>query len=62
LLFSYGVIPVFEPDHPKDWKHWINSWLKNQDEEGDLAILTEGPSRKFPNRNNRMEIIDLRNQ
>ncbi len=27
--------------------------------EGELAILTEGPSAEFPNTNNRMEIIDL---
>jgi hypothetical protein len=28
--------------------------------EGDLVLVTEGPSRKHPGRNNRMEIIDLR--
>jgi pyruvate kinase len=27
---------------------------------GDLAVLTEGPSSKHPEANNRMEIIDLR--
>jgi len=59
LVFSYGVIPVFEPDHPQNWKSWISSWLERQNEEGNLAILTEGPSAKYPNRNYRMEIIDL---
>jgi pyruvate kinase len=27
--------------------------------EGDLVVLTEGPSTKHPEANNRMEIIDL---
>ncbi len=60
LLFSYGVLPVFEPEHPLDWKGWIKSWLQSRKVAGNVAILTEGPSRKYPNRNNRMEIIDLR--
>jgi pyruvate kinase len=60
LLFSYGVIPVFEPDHPQHWRPWIRDWLEEQGEAGNLVILTEGPSAKYPGRNNRMEIIDLR--
>jgi len=60
LLFSYGVLPVFEPEHPHQWRPWIRSWLEEQGEKGDLVILTEGPSAKYPGRNNRMEIIDLR--
>ncbi|MCB2148963.1 MAG: pyruvate kinase [Deltaproteobacteria bacterium] len=59
LLFSYGVLPVFEPDHPKDWRAWIGSWLNRREITGGLVILTEGPSAKYPDRNNRMEIIDL---
>ena len=59
LLFSYGILPVFEPDHPKDWRSWIGSWLKRQEIAGGLVVLTEGPSAKYPDRNNRMEIIDL---
>jgi pyruvate kinase len=60
LLFSYGVIPVFEPDHPSIWRTWIQNWLSQQGESGDLVVLTEGPSAKYPHRNNRMEIIDLK--
>jgi pyruvate kinase len=59
LQFSYGVYPVYEPDHPDDWNTFIRNWLKEHDVEGDLVILTEGPSRKRPDTNNRMEIIDL---
>ncbi|MFO7687817.1 MAG: pyruvate kinase [Desulfobacterales bacterium] len=61
LIFSYGVFPVCEPDHPTDWRAWIRNWLKVQELSGHLVVMTEGPSRKHPERNNRMEIVDLRN-
>jgi pyruvate kinase len=60
LQFSYGVHPVHEPDHPEDWKAYARSWLGSHDVEGELVILTEGPSSKHPEANNRMEIIDLK--
>jgi len=59
LMFSYGVCPVHEPDHPEDWSSWARSWLKTQGVPGNLVVLTEGPSTKHPNSNNRMEIINL---
>ena len=58
-MFSYGVIPVCEPDHPDNWKQWARNWLLNAGEVGNLVVLTEGPSKKHPHRNNRMEILDL---
>jgi pyruvate kinase len=60
LMFSYGVIPVHTPDHPEDWKSFAKDWLESQGVEGDLVVLTEGPSSKHPDSNNRMEIIDLK--
>ena len=62
LQFSYGVYPVCEEDHPENWKAYIMKWLQEHGIEGELAILTEGPSVKFPHTNNRMEIIDLKNK
>lgn len=59
LMFSYGVYPVCEPEHPEDWRKWAKEWLKSLNIEGNLVVLTEGPSEKRPDRNNRMEIIDL---
>jgi len=59
LQFSYGVFPVYEPDHPENWKNFIQQWLKNHGLSGNLAILTEGPSRRHPWTHNRMEIITL---
>ncbi len=35
---------------------------RSHEMEGDLAILTEGPSAKHPEANNRMEIIELRRE
>jgi pyruvate kinase len=60
LQFSYGAVPVHEPDHPEDWRSYIKGWLQDHKIDGDLVILTEGPSAKHPEANNRMEIIDLR--
>jgi pyruvate kinase len=60
LQFTYGVYPVWERDHPEDWKAFARDWLREHEIEGDLVILTEGPSSKHPEANNRMEIIDLR--
>ena len=59
LMFSYGVLPICEPDHPDDWKQWARNWLQTVGEVGNLVVLTEGPSKKHPYRNNRMEILDL---
>jgi pyruvate kinase len=59
LMFSYGVCPVCEPEHPENWRKWAKDWLKSLNNEGNLVVLTEGPSEKRPDRNNRMEIIDL---
>ncbi|MEK6655264.1 MAG: pyruvate kinase, partial [Thermodesulfobacteriota bacterium] len=60
LLFSSGVYPVYEPDHPKDWNSYVREWLRAHEVEGNLVILTEGPSSRHPEANNRMEIIELR--
>ena len=60
LLFSYGVQPVCEQEHPTNWRGWIRNWLAAQGLDGHLVVMTEGPSRKHPERNNRMEIVDLR--
>ena len=59
LQFSYGVYPVHEPDHPEDWNVYARKWLRSHGVEGNLVVLTEGPSSKHPDANNRMELIDL---
>jgi len=59
LMFSYGVLPICEQEHPDDWKQWARNWLQTMGEVGNLVVLTEGPSKRHPYRNNRMEILDL---
>jgi pyruvate kinase len=60
LLFSCGVYPLYAPDHPDDWNAYVRDWVNTHEAEGDLAILTEGPSSQHPEANNRMEIIQIR--
>lgn len=60
LQFSYGVHPEHEPDHPDDWNVYVREWLRAHEVAGSLVVLTEGPSSKRPEANNRMEIIDLK--
>ncbi|MEW6488989.1 MAG: pyruvate kinase [Thermodesulfobacteriota bacterium] len=59
LQFSYGVWPVRTPDHPDDWNDFARTWVRGHGLPGDLAIVTEGPSRRHPDANNRMELLDL---
>ncbi|MBN1546904.1 MAG: pyruvate kinase, partial [Syntrophaceae bacterium] len=59
MQFSYGVYPEYVTEHPENWKDFITVWLYEHHEEGQLVLLTEGPSRKHPDANNRIEIIDL---
>jgi pyruvate kinase len=59
LEFSYGIFPVFDPEHPEDWRSYTREWLQSHGIRENLVIITEGPSTKHPDVNNRMEIIDL---
>jgi pyruvate kinase len=59
LLFSYGVFPIHEPEHPGDWRRYTRKWLTTENLNGQYAIVAEGPSNMNPQGNNRMEIIDL---
>ncbi len=59
LQFSYGVLAVHEPEHPETWKRYTRQWLRDNGVDGELVILTEGPSSKHPETNNRMEIISF---
>jgi pyruvate kinase len=59
LTFSYGVFPVCEPEPPLDWKPFAREWVKTHGLTGNLVVLTEGPSIRNEQANNRMELIDL---
>jgi len=60
LQFSSGVWPINLLEHPEDWNVYIKQWISDRGIEGDIVILTEGPSSKHPDANHRMDIIDLK--
>ncbi len=60
LAFSYGVYPVHSEEDPEDWKAYAESLVSERHLTGDVVILTQGPSRKHPETNHRMEVIDIR--
>ena len=62
MQFSSGVTPVCEAEHPENWNTYVSEWLKNNGMEGKLAVVTEGPSRMYPDANNRLEIVDTAHQ
>jgi pyruvate kinase len=59
LQFSYGVFPVHETPDPTDWTAFVRRWHARCPLEGELVLLTAGPSPENPHTNFRMEIIEL---
>ena len=59
LQFSYGVHAVHLAEPPDDWSAFTRGFLAGHGISGRIALLTEGPSARNPQANNRMEIIDL---
>ncbi|OPX98395.1 MAG: Pyruvate kinase [Syntrophorhabdus sp. PtaB.Bin006] len=59
LQFSSGVYPVREERMPENWTNYVKARVRDYDLEGNLAVVTEGPSSDHPEMNHRMEIIDL---
>jgi pyruvate kinase len=60
LIFSYGVFPIYELNHPFDWTDYARDYAVKYQLRGNCIIQTEGPSPENPTRNHKMEIIDLR--
>ncbi len=60
LMFSYGVFPIYELNHPADWTDYARDYAIKYGLKGNCIIQTEGPSPENPDRNHKMEIIDLR--
>lgn len=59
LRFTRGIHPLWEPEHPVDWRKYIGEWLQDQGFARGLVLLTEGPSSLHPEANHRVEILDL---
>jgi pyruvate kinase len=59
LQFSFGVHALRETRNPDSWNPYAREWIARHGLEGDLAIMTEGPSPENPEANHRMELIEL---
>jgi len=59
LLFTWGVAPVRVAERPHDWRAFARDWLREHGVEGQLVLVTEGPSPRHPDANDRIEILDL---
>jgi pyruvate kinase len=60
LMFSYGVYPIIEKEHPAEWKEYALKCVESYGLVGDCILQTEGPSPDDPTANHRLEIIDIR--
>ena len=60
LTFTYGIHPLHELDHPDNWKEYVRNFLQEFEVPGNIVLLTEGPSSRHPEANNRLELIDLK--
>jgi pyruvate kinase len=59
LQISYGVHAIHEQYPPADWNAYARNLVTELEAEGDLALLTQGPSPENPKANHRLEILDL---
>ena len=59
LQFSYGIYPVHVSENTEDWNYFALDFLRQRNIEGNLVVMSAGPSPKNPKANHRIEIIDL---
>ena len=59
LMFSYGVYPILNSDHPTDWTEHARRYADSYGLDGKCILQTEGPSPNHPSANHQMEIINL---
>lgn len=59
LQFSYGIYPVHVSEDTEEWNYFAQDFLRQHSIEGNLVVMSAGPSPKNPEANYRIEIIDL---
>jgi pyruvate kinase len=59
LLFSSGVTPVHQPTAPPSWNAFVKDWVREHQLPGGFAFLAQRPSAAEPERDQRLEIINL---
>ena len=50
---------MHETEDPENWNTYVAKWMSDHGLAGNFAMMTEGPSPKYPEANHRMVIIDL---
>ncbi len=59
MMFSYGVCPILETDHPDNWTEHAKVYAKEYQLPGTIMLQTEGPSPVDRQNNHKMEMINL---
>jgi pyruvate kinase len=59
LVFSYGVEPVQLLEDPENWRDFAQTWMKERQIPGTIAMLVAGPSIRNPNANYRIEFLKV---
>lgn len=59
LMFSYGVWPIENEKRPVDWKDFIKGQIEKLQLKGERVLAVEGPSPDNPERNHKIELINL---
>jgi len=59
LAFSYGVEPVQLVEDPKNWRDFAQTWLREHEIPGAIALLVAGPSSRNPDANYRLEFLEV---
>ena len=59
LAFSYGVYPVKVDHEYLDWAPFTREWLRQNNINEGLAVLSQGPSPEHPLASHRMEVLDI---
>jgi pyruvate kinase len=59
LAFSYGVMPIHEPNPPTAWDAYARNWVQSCKLPGDFIIHTQRRSRDHTTGDYRMDIIHL---
>jgi pyruvate kinase len=59
LMFSYGIWPIENQQRPVDWTEFIKEHTNRLELKGDSVLVVEGPSPDNPDRNHKIELINL---
>lgn len=59
LMFSYGVWPIDNEKRPVDWTDFIKGQIEKLQLKGERVLAVEGPSPDNPDRNHKIELINL---